>query len=129
MKFRVLVVVALVLPSIALAGSAATILTGTFVKRISGKAAPLNGTWRLKLKTDGTFETARNGTVVVRGVAAGVAGKLSIGDQSGPYRCRGRQRVAVYNYSLSKRRLTLKPAVELCAGRRTVLTTGSFTKQ
>ena len=129
MKLRALLLAVLVFPSVALAGSTATILTGTFVKRITGKAPPLNGNWRLKLRNDGTFETARNGVVVVRGVAAGVNGKLSIGDQRGPYRCLGRQRVAAYNYTLRNRKLTLRPIVELCAGRRTVLTTGSFTKQ
>jgi hypothetical protein len=130
MKLRALVVVvAVALPGVALAGSAAAILTGTFAKRISGKPAALNGSWKLKLRSDGTFEIVRNGTVVVRGEAAGVRGKLAIGDRSGPYRCRGRERAALYNYTLKAKKLTLKPVVESCAGRRALLTTGRFTKQ
>jgi hypothetical protein len=130
MKLRLLLVVfALALPGAALAAPTATILTGTFQKRISKKAPPLNGTWKLKLKQDGTFELARNGVIVVRGVAAGVSGRLAIGDQRGPYRCKGRERAATYTYTLRGKVLTLRPVLEPCLGRKLVLTTGSFTKQ
>lgn len=128
MKLRLLLVVGcLALPSAGLA--APTILTGTFQKRISKKAPPLNGAWKLKLKQDGTFELSRNGVVVVRGVAAGVSGRLAIGDRSGPFKCTGAQRAAVYMYTLRGQTLTLKPVIEPCAGRRSVLTTGTFRKQ
>ena len=130
MKRRLLLVVlCLTLPGAALAAHDAAILTGTFQKRISKKAPPLNGAWKLKLKQDGTFELTRNGVIVVRGVAAGVSGRLAFGDRSGSYRCRGAQRAAVYNYTLRGRTLTLRPVVEPCTGRRLVLTTGTFTKQ
>ena len=130
MKLRLLLVVAcLALPGAALAAPTATILTGTFQKRISKKAPPLNGAWKLKLKQDGTFELSRNGVIVVRGVAAGVSGRLAIGDRTGPYRCTGAQRAAVYTYTLRGQTLTLRPVIEPCAGRRSVLTTGTFKKQ
>lgn len=131
MKFRLLLAVLglVALPSAAFASPDATILTGTFAKRITRKAPPLNGTWRLKLKQDGTFEMSRNGVVVVRGVAAGVSGRLAIGDRSGPYRCTGAQRAAVYTYTLRGRTLTLRAVVEPCLGRRSILTGSPFTKQ
>ena len=130
MKLRLLLaVLSLALPGAALAVPDATILTGTFQKKISKKAPPLNGTWKLKLKQDGTFEISRNGVIVVRGVAAGISGRLAMGDRSGPYRCTGAQRAAVYTYTLRGKTLTLKPVVEPCAGRKTVLTTGTFKKQ
>lgn len=123
-----LAVLALAIPSAALAGPRATILTGTFQKKISRKAAPLNGTWKLQLKQDGTFQMSRNGVVVVRGVAAALSGRLALADRSGPYRCRGRQYAATYTYTLRGKTLTLKPVLEPCVGRRSLLTTGSFTR-
>jgi hypothetical protein len=130
MKLRLLLAVfALALPGVALGGPSATVLTGTFQKKISKKAPPLNGTWKLKLKQDGTFELSRNGVIAVRGVAAGVAGRLAVADRSGPYRCKGRQYAATYTYTLRGKVLTLRPVLEPCFGRKSVLTTGSFTRQ
>jgi hypothetical protein len=130
MKLRLLLAgFVLALPGTALAGPTATILTGTFQKKISKKAPPLNGTWKLKLKQDGTFELSRNGVIVVRGVAAGVSGRLAIGDRSGSYRCTGRERAATYTYTLRGKVLTLRPVLEPCLGRKSVLATGSFTRQ
>jgi hypothetical protein len=128
MKMRVLIAVL----ALALAGAAAAglpLLTGTFTKSITGKTPPLNGRWSLVLKQNGKFETKRNGVTVVRGLAVAAKGKLALTDQSGSYACKGLERAGTYTYKLVGRTLTLKALLDPCSGRKTVMTTGSFTKQ
>jgi hypothetical protein len=118
-----LAVLAGVLATAAIAGYGNPLVTGSFSTKISGKARALNGTWTLRLKSTGRFETLRNGKVVVRGQGAAAAGKLAIRDQSGPYACKGLQQAGVYSYKLKGRTLTLKVVTDRCAGRKIILTT------
>lgn len=130
MKLRLLFALAAVSCVAAGAASSATpLLSGSFRTTITGKnPAALNATWVLKITQFGQMTINRNGKLAVKGVAAGARGKLAITDNSGPYACKGIQVSAVYTYTLSGNKLTLKPKVELCAGRKTVLTTRPLTK-
>jgi hypothetical protein len=121
-RIGLVAVAAGVLAAAASAGYGNPLVTGSFRTTITGKAPPLNGTWTLRLKANGRFETLRNGRVVVRGLGAATAGRLALTDQSGSYACTGTQRVGVYTYKLSGRLLTLKATADRCAGRRAILT-------
>jgi hypothetical protein len=128
MKLRVLIAV-LALVSTGAAAAALPVLTGTFTRKITGKAPPVNGVWALRLKANGKFEMRRNGVVVVRGLGAATRGKLALTDQSGTYACRGAERVGAYTYKFKRKTLTLKAVLDPCSGRKTILTSGPFTKQ
>jgi hypothetical protein len=128
MKLRVLIAT-LALASAGAAAAALPLLTGTFTRKITGKAPPFNGTWALQLKTKGKFEMRRNGVVVVRGLGAATRGKLALTDQSGAYACRGAERVGAYTYTFKGKTLRLKAVLDPCSGRKTILTSGPFKKQ
>jgi hypothetical protein len=130
MKLRPLLAastVALVVAASAL--GAASSLTGTFVTKIAGKSAALNGTWTLKLLPAGKFQTLRNGKVVVSGDFAAPSGTLQLIDKTGPYACKGGSATGIYDYKVAGKSLVLKPIAEFCVPRKTILTTHPLLKQ
>jgi len=130
MKLRPLLTVsAVALVAAACALGAASSLTGTFVTKIAGKSAALNGSWTLKLLPAAKFQTLRNGKVVVSGDFEAASGTLQFIDRTGPYACKGGSATGIYDYRLAGKSLILKPIAEFCAGRKTILTTHPLLKQ
>ena len=130
MRVRILSVVAvagLVIAAAALARPNAQ-LTGKFETKIAGKSAALNGTWRITLTRIGRFSTTRNGKLAVTGAVGAANGKFAVTDTGGPYACKGAESVGAYTYTLKGKMLTMKAKLDLCSGRKTVLTTHPLTK-
>lgn len=109
-------------------GAASLHPSGKFQTVLKGKTpALLNGKWvfNFSSKSPGSFTTTKSGKVVIRGIAVWTGSKVTITDVSGSLACTGKERIGVYSYSFSGQEglLRLKPLVELCDGRKLVLTT------
>jgi hypothetical protein len=124
MKLRLLPLLAALGATLVLAAPAvpATILSGKFRTVIRGQAAPLNGSWTLTIDQLTRSTLTHNGKLAVKGTFAGARGKLAVADISGPLACKGAERVGAYTYTLKNNLLTLKATLDLCDGRKAVLT-------
>jgi hypothetical protein len=114
---------------LAVAAAAASAPSGTYSAKITGKAAPLDGTWKLAFLAGGSEHISLNGRLVVVGkVSHAGAGRLRFHDVSGPYACGASVGDGIYRYALAGQRLTLTAVSDRCAGRKTVLTAKPFVK-
>ena len=120
------VVASLALCSVAVAAAAS--LKGTWKETIqTGGQSPLNGTWTLKA-TSSKYTVSVDGSVVDRGKYTVKGNKVSLKDTSGEAKCPG---TGVYKFKIKDKTLKFTLVSDknaACAGRRGVLTAGSFTK-
>jgi len=120
------VVASLALCSVAVAAAAS--LKGTWKETIqTGGQSPLNGTWTLKA-TSSKYTVSVDGSVVDRGKYTVKGNKVSLKDTSGEAKCPG---TGVYKFKIKGKTLKFTLVSDknaACAGRRGVLTAGSFTK-
>lgn len=126
--FLTLAAVGLATATTALAGSSATILSGTFETKISGKSSQLNGTWRITITQFGKSSTTLNGKLVVTGAIAASNGRFAVTDTGGKLACKGLEVGGAYTYTLKGKQLTLKATYDACTPRKTVLTAHPLTK-
>lgn len=121
----VVAVAALTLCSVAVA---AVNLNGTWKETIhSSPVQGLDGTWTFKAQ-DGTYKVAVNGHAVDHGKYTVKGPKISFKDTGGAAKCPG---TGVYKYKLSGKTLKftlVSDKAAACAGRRGVLTAGTFKK-
>ena len=104
-------------------------LSGTYKATITGKPAPLNGTWRLEFLPKGVVRVVRNGKLVVVGRALRLGTRrLELSDRSGSYACSATEGHGVYTYRLAGRRLTFRAVADKCIGRKLILTTKPFVR-
>jgi hypothetical protein len=105
-----------------LASVAAVPLLGGWSTTISGApSAQFNGVWKLNFAADGSYVISKAGQRLVLGKATFAGGTVTFHDTSGPASCIGMQAIGSYRWTISERKLQLKPMREPCAGRRFVL--------
>jgi hypothetical protein len=117
------VVLSLALCSVAVA---AVSLNGTWKEKVHSSAlgGVINGTWTIKAKS-GHYTVSFKGLVVDRGKYSVKGSKVSFKDTGGRDKCPG---TGVYSYKLTAKALKFKAVKDsaACAGRRAVLTAGTF---
>ncbi len=106
---------------------------GTYVTMIGDADVPPDmkaavGRWELILSDEGTFTTAQNGEVVVRGSYVVSADQMSFSDSEGKMAC-PEQSTGTYKPALNGATLTFTLVEDDCAGRRIVLLSHPLTKQ
>ena len=121
------VVVSLALCSVA-AAAASSSLSGTYKTTVNSTVlgGALNGTWTVKLK-NGAYHVADNGHPIVHGKYTIKGNKISLKDTGGTGKCPG---TGVYKFKVSGKKVTFTKVHDAaaCIGRKTVLTSGPFTK-
>lgn len=122
----VVIVAGLALCSVA---AAAATLSGTYRETLhtSALGGQLNGTWTIKVK-NGTYHVALNGHAVVHGNFTIKGNKISFKDTGGAGKCSG---TGVYKVKVTGTSLKFTKVSDpnpTCAGRRAVLTGGTFKK-
>jgi hypothetical protein len=116
-------VVALALPSLALAGGT---VTGRYTTTIKSPAQ-LRGVWVLNLATGGTYTVADNGSVLIRGKYSATGSTIAFGHEIGGAAC---TKSGTYSWKKTGKTLTFIRVHDsrLCSGRAGVLA-HTFTQQ
>ncbi|MGH2936114.1 MAG: hypothetical protein ACRDL2_16605 [Gaiellaceae bacterium] len=98
-------------------------LAGTWSATIAAApSAQFDGVWKLRFSTNGAYVISKAGQKLVVGKATFKGATVTFHDLSGPASCAGVQAVGSYRWTITGRKLKLKPVREPCSGRRFVLT-------
>jgi hypothetical protein len=126
MKLKVLLaaVVVLALAAPAFAASIEGRYSGVVIGK---KPAGLNGQWELAFDATGGYTMLLEGKKMVTGTATVAGGTITFGNEAGKAKC---AKPGKYKWSVKGGlSLTFKLVSDTCAGRKTVLTAGTFFKQ
>ena len=128
-----LIVLLVVVPAVALAGTAVAAkspLTGTWQTTVKSPVPVFKGTWQIIFTPDGAYTVVKKpntSAAMVNGTSTVAGTTLTMNDKNGPASCPGSTARARYGFKIKGKTLRLTKISEPCTGRAVILA-GTFTK-
>lgn len=117
--FLLAMAAALVLPSLALAGSG---LPGTYSTKITAASAgQFKGTWTLKFAKAGAYTVSHGGAILITGKYTTSGAKVTLGHEKGPAACKPAATYTWKHSGTSLKFTKVKDSAAACSGRIMVL--------